>query len=50
MQESMQGAWWAVLLRGIVAVVFGLGALGSLAVLFGALGPGFLILKAWAVI
>jgi len=24
MQESMQGAWWAVLLRGIVAVVFGL--------------------------
>ncbi len=43
MQESMQGAWWAVLLRGIVAVVFGLACFfwpditaATLVILFGA--------------
>jgi uncharacterized membrane protein HdeD (DUF308 family) len=43
MQEAMQGAWWAVLLRGIVAVAFGLACFfwpnitaATLVILFGA--------------
>jgi uncharacterized membrane protein HdeD (DUF308 family) len=43
MQEAMQGAWWAVLLRGVVAVVFGLACFfwpgitaATLVILFGA--------------
>jgi uncharacterized membrane protein HdeD (DUF308 family) len=43
MQEAMQGAWWAVLLRGVVAVAFGLACFfwpnitaATLVILFGA--------------